>query len=94
MRAGFVKVLGLKVIDTSSKRYGAARVPNSRHTKRTFGRSSLDTLERSVSRQVSESQNLRKDELVDRTRLQIELLDRFAVQNSQYSLRNRYCCVA
>jgi hypothetical protein len=32
-----------------------------------------------VSRQVSDSQNLRKDELVDRTRLQIELLDRFAV---------------
>lgn len=67
-------------------------MPNSRHTKRTFGRSSLDTLERSVSRQVSESQNLRKDELVDRTKLQIDLLDRFAVQNSQYSLRNRYCC--
>jgi len=43
----------------------------------------LDTLERSVSRQVSDSQNLRKDELVDKTRLQIELLDRFDLLSAE-----------
>jgi len=73
-----VNVDGLKVTVRFSKRPGAARVEKSWQTRRKLGRSSCSTCASRFSRQLSLSQNLRKAELVERTRLQIELLERVA----------------
>ena len=71
-----MKVEGLKVTVRDSNRPGAARVEKSWQTRRKLGRSSWSMCASRFSRQLSFSQNLRKAELVDSTRLQMELLER------------------
>lgn len=69
MRAGLVKVDDLKVVVTESKRRGAARVDMSWQTRRRLARSSVSICSSMLSRHLSFSQNRRKTELVDSTRL-------------------------
>ena len=72
MRAGLVKVEDLKVAVTESKRKGAARVDISWQARRRLDRSSGSIWESMLSRHLSFSQNRRKTELVDKTRLHTE----------------------
>jgi hypothetical protein len=78
MRAGFENVEVLKVEVTDSNSCGAARDEKSWQTRRKLARSSDSKWSRRLSRHVSFSQKRKKTELVERTKLQIELLERVA----------------
>jgi hypothetical protein len=78
MRAGLEKVEVLKVDVIDWNNCGAARDEKSWQTRRKLERSSGSKCSRRLSRQVSFSQNRRKTELVERTKLQMELFERVA----------------
>jgi hypothetical protein len=80
MRAGLEKVEVLKVDVRDWNNCGAARDEKSWQTRRKFERSSGSKCSRRLSRQLSFSQNRRKTELVDRTKLQMELFERVACE--------------
>lgn len=78
MRAGFEKVDVLKVDVTDSNSCGAARDEKSWQTRRKLARSSDSKCPSRLSRHESFSQKRKKTELVERTKLQIELFERVA----------------
>jgi len=78
MRAGFEKVDVLKVEVIDSNNWGAARDEKSWQTRRKLARSSGSKYSSRLSRHWSFSQKRKKTELVERTKLQIELFERVA----------------
>jgi hypothetical protein len=78
MRAGLVKLEVLKVTVIFSKSRGAAFDEKSWHTRRKLERSSGSIWSNTLSRHESFSQKRRKTELVERTKLHIEPLERIA----------------
>lgn len=85
MRAGLENVEVLKVDVMDLNNCGAARDEKSWQTRRKFERSSGSKCSRRLSRQLSFSQNRRKTELVERTKLQMELFERVACECQQGS---------
>lgn len=77
-RASFEKVEVLKVVVIDSNNGGAARDEKSWQTRRKLARSSVSRCSSRLSRQWSFSQKRKKTELVERTKLQIELFERTA----------------
>lgn len=75
MRAGFEKVEGLKVVVIDRNSTGAVRVAKSWHTRRKLGRSSSSRWANKLSRHLSFSQKRKNDELVDKTKLQMEPME-------------------
>jgi len=78
VRAGLVKEEVLNVSVSDSNNRGAALEEKSWQTRRRLERSSGSRHSSKLSRHVSFSQKRKKTELVDRTRLHIEPLERIA----------------
>lgn len=78
MRAGLEKVDVLNVEVMDENNCGAARDEKSWQTRRKLARSSVSRCSSRLSRQSSFSQKRRKTELVERTKLHIELFERVA----------------
>jgi hypothetical protein len=89
MRAGLEKVDVLKVEVMDSNSCGAARDEKSWQTRRKLARSSVSRCSSRLSRHESFSQKRKKTELVERTKLHMELFERVACYGQYDSTAHR-----